>query len=64
VTEESLICGDGIVRTPVAGMVWALREELLTLEQAKEAKTDAAVNIWVALHAGVIRDTTTETGSE
>ena len=52
-TEETLICSDGIVRTAVPDVLWVSCEELLTRKQAKEAETDAAVNIWVALHAGV-----------
>jgi hypothetical protein len=54
VTEETLICSDGIVRTAVPDVPWVSCEELLTRKEAKEAETDAAVNIWVALHAGVI----------
>ena len=63
-TEEILICSDGIVRTAVPDVPWVSCEELLTRKQAKEAEADAAVNIWAALHAGVIRETTNETGSE
>jgi hypothetical protein len=64
VTEETLICSDGIVRTAVPDVPWVSCEELLTRKQAKEAKTDAAGNIWAALHAGVILETTTDTGSD
>ena len=52
-TEETLICSDGIVRTTIPDVPWVSCEELLTRKQAKEAETDAAVNIWAALHAGV-----------
>ena len=62
VTEETLICGDGIVRTAVLGMAWTPREELLTLEQVEEAESDAVENIWAVLHAGVVQEMTTGTG--